>query len=110
MRVSINAETAQSYCKMETAADEYKAFADPIPRSDAFAPLEELFLKRIAMIDGAMGTCIQGYGLEEEDFDTESEAGYTFKCGPATPPSYPDWWYKYDWPEGSSQAAFLKSQ
>ena len=42
--------------------------------------------------------------------DTESEAGYTFKCGPATPPSYPDWWYKYDWPEGSSQAAFLKSQ
>ena len=49
-------------------------------------------------------------GEEVSYLDTESEAGYTFKCGPATPPSYPDWWYKYDWPEGSSQAAFLKSQ
>ena len=40
--------------------------------------------------------------------DTESEAGYTFKCGPATPPSY-GWWYKYDWP-GAEPGGFGRSE
>jgi 5-methyltetrahydrofolate--homocysteine methyltransferase len=30
--------------------------------------LEELFQQRIAYIDGAMGTCIQAYKLQEEDY------------------------------------------
>ena len=41
--------------------------------------------------------------------DEESEAGYSFKCGPLEEPSYPDWWYAYDWPAGSSQAAYVKA-
>ena len=34
---------------------------DPLPKSEAFAQLEELFESRIAYIDGAMGTSIQKY-------------------------------------------------
>ena len=34
---------------------------DPLPKSEAFKQLEELFESRIAYIDGAMGTSIQQY-------------------------------------------------
>jgi 5-methyltetrahydrofolate--homocysteine methyltransferase len=37
----------------------------------AFEQLEDLFQRRIAFIDGAMGTSIQAYKLEEEDFRGE---------------------------------------
>jgi 5-methyltetrahydrofolate--homocysteine methyltransferase len=47
---------------------EYKLYADPLKRSDAFEPLEKLLRTRIAYIDGAMGTMIQRYKLGEDDF------------------------------------------
>lgn len=40
-------------------------------RTEAFAHLEELFEERIAFIDGAMGTMIQQFRLDEEDFRGE---------------------------------------
>jgi 5-methyltetrahydrofolate--homocysteine methyltransferase len=46
----------------------YKIATDPIKKSGAFDTLDKLFKKRIAFIDGAMGTQIQKYKLEEEDF------------------------------------------
>ena len=36
--------------------------------SNSFAALRRLFESRIAVLDGAMGTMIQGYGLSEVDF------------------------------------------
>ncbi len=39
-----------------------------IKESPAFAPLREILSERIAFLDGAMGTMIQGYDLKEEDF------------------------------------------
>jgi 5-methyltetrahydrofolate--homocysteine methyltransferase len=41
---------------------------EPFERSQVERLLEELFEKRIAFIDGAMGTMIQKYKLTEEDF------------------------------------------
>ena len=41
--------------------------ASPI-ESPSFAPLRRLFESRIAVLDGAMGTMIQTYGLGEADF------------------------------------------
>ncbi|PRW61565.1 cobalamin-dependent methionine synthase [Chlorella sorokiniana] len=46
----------------------YKAWADPLAKSEAFEQLESLMKERIIFIDGAMGTMIQRYKLEEEDF------------------------------------------
>ena len=43
-------------------------------KSDAFAELEALFKSRIVYIDGAMGTSIQRYNLEEEDYRGERYA------------------------------------
>merc|ERR1719181_1370120 len=39
--------------------------------ADTFVLLRELMSKRIMMIDGAMGTMVQGYKLEEDDFRGE---------------------------------------
>lgn len=39
-----------------------------LPRSAAFAQLETLARERILILDGAMGTQIQGLGLSEEDY------------------------------------------
>ena len=36
-------------------------WVDPLPKSEAFDQLKELFESRIAFIDGAMGTSIQKY-------------------------------------------------
>lgn len=46
-------------------------------RTEAFGQLEELFQKRIAFIDGAMGTSIQKYKLDEEDFRGERYKDHT---------------------------------
>jgi methionine synthase I (cobalamin-dependent) len=54
----------------------YKKWADPIKKSAAFAPLEKLMRERIIYIDGAMGTMIQRYKLEEADFRGERFAGH----------------------------------
>ena len=43
-------------------------FTDP---HTAQTPLEVLLARRIAILDGAMGTMIQGYGLEEQDYRGE---------------------------------------
>ncbi|MCJ8277963.1 MAG: homocysteine S-methyltransferase family protein, partial [Bdellovibrionales bacterium] len=40
-------------------------------RSDSYRALEELVKSRIAIMDGAMGTMIQRYKLEEEDYRGE---------------------------------------
>ena len=47
------------------------AYVDPLRKTECFAQLEELFQTRIAFIDGAMGTSIQKYKLEEEDYRGE---------------------------------------
>ncbi len=39
-----------------------------LTESPAFAALRTLFDSRIAVLDGAMGSVLQGYGLEEADF------------------------------------------
>jgi len=56
------------------AVPEYKLWTDPLQKSDAFAELDALFQSRIAFIDGAMGTSIQRYNLEEEDYRGERYA------------------------------------
>jgi 5-methyltetrahydrofolate--homocysteine methyltransferase len=56
---------------------QYKLWADPLQLSAAFAPLEALMRERIIYIDGAMGTMIQRYKLEEEDFRGERFAGHS---------------------------------
>eukprot|EP00798_Chlamydomonas_sp_ICE-L_P018254 gene18254-24709_t len=55
----------------------YKAWEDPIPKSACFEPLDKLFKERIAFIDGAMGTYIQKYRLEEEDFQGDRYTNHT---------------------------------
>ena len=55
----------------------YSAWQDPVAKSAAFAPLEALMQERIIYIDGAMGTMIQRYKLEEEDFRGERFANHS---------------------------------
>jgi hypothetical protein len=50
---------------------EYKAWSDPIEKSEAFVQLDTLFSERIGVIDGAMGTNIQDFKLGEEDYRGE---------------------------------------
>jgi 5-methyltetrahydrofolate--homocysteine methyltransferase len=50
---------------------QYKAWSDPLAKSEAFDQLEALMQERIIFIDGAMGTMIQRYKLQEEDFRGE---------------------------------------
>ncbi|KAF5838931.1 vitamin B12 dependent methionine synthase [Dunaliella salina] len=47
---------------------EYKPFQEPLQKSPVFDEMHKLFSERIAYIDGAMGTMIQRYKLEEADF------------------------------------------
>ena len=49
----------------------YKQWVDPMAKSEAFGQLEALMQERIIFIDGAMGTMIQRYKLEEQDFRSE---------------------------------------
>lgn len=45
--------------------------ANSLPESPVFAELRALFSERIAVLDGAMGSMVQTYGLEERDFRGE---------------------------------------
>ncbi len=49
----------------------YKPYKEPLKKSPVFGQLETLFKTRIAYIDGAMGTMIQRYKLQEQDFRGE---------------------------------------
>jgi 5-methyltetrahydrofolate--homocysteine methyltransferase len=49
----------------------YKPYKDPVEKSVAFEQLDALFEQRIGMIDGAMGTNIQDYKLDENDYRGE---------------------------------------
>jgi 5-methyltetrahydrofolate--homocysteine methyltransferase len=55
----------------------YTPRADPLECSPAFGALEALMKERIIYIDGAMGTMIQRYKLEEGDFRGERFAGHS---------------------------------
>jgi 5-methyltetrahydrofolate--homocysteine methyltransferase len=46
----------------------YKTWKPAIKSTPVFDQLDKLFKERIAFIDGAMGTMIQKYKLQEEDF------------------------------------------
>ncbi len=46
------------------------------PEGPSFEPLRRLFAGRIAVLDGAMGTMIQGYDLGEADFRGERFKGH----------------------------------
>eukprot|EP01025_Chloroclados_australasicus_P064841 TRINITY_DN871_c0_g1_i2.p1 TRINITY_DN871_c0_g1~~TRINITY_DN871_c0_g1_i2.p1 ORF type:complete len:1361 (+),score=230.72 TRINITY_DN871_c0_g1_i2:161-4243(+) len=54
-----------------------KPYKDPLIQSPVFADLKTLFESRIAFIDGAMGTSIQAYKLEEEDFRKDRYQNHT---------------------------------
>eukprot|EP00955_Chlamydomonas_euryale_P016340 174666-Chlamydomonas_euryale.AAC.1 len=49
----------------------YTPYKEPLACTETFGALESLFTQRIAYIDGAMGTMVQRYKLEEEDFRGE---------------------------------------
>ncbi|EFN52253.1 hypothetical protein CHLNCDRAFT_36916 [Chlorella variabilis] len=49
----------------------YQPWRDPLAKSEAFGQLEAMMQERIIFIDGAMGTMIQRYKLQEEDFRGE---------------------------------------
>ena len=49
----------------------YKPWVDPVEKSVAFEQLDALFEERMVLIDGAMGTNIQEYKLDENDYRGE---------------------------------------
>ena len=53
------------------AVPSYRAWIDGRSKTPAFEQLESMMKERIIFIDGAMGTMIQRYKLEEEDFRGE---------------------------------------
>ncbi|KAH7621904.1 hypothetical protein Ndes2526B_g02717 [Nannochloris sp. 'desiccata'] len=55
---------------------EYKPYNDTLRKTEAFEQLETLMKERIIFIDGAMGTQIQKYKLQEEDFRGERYANH----------------------------------
>lgn len=62
--------------RLSSCGVQMQAYVDPLRKSEVFAELEELFQTRIAFIDGAMGTSIQQYRLEEEDYRGERYASH----------------------------------
>lgn len=55
----------------------YKPFTSAIAESADFGRLKDIMSKRIIMIDGAMGTMVQRYKLEEKDFRGTRYANHT---------------------------------
>ena len=49
----------------------YKEWVDPVKKTVAFEQLDKMFEERIVLIDGAMGTNIQDYKLDENDYRGE---------------------------------------
>jgi 5-methyltetrahydrofolate--homocysteine methyltransferase len=56
---------------------DYKPWVDTLPKTDAFDKLDAIMKERVIMIDGAMGTNIQSYKLEEPDFRGEKWKDHT---------------------------------
>ncbi len=56
---------------------EYKAWADPLQKSEAFGQMQELMEQRIIYIDGAMGTSIQKHKYV---FGLCKTCGHLFDC------------------------------
>jgi len=55
----------------------YKKWTDSLKKSAAFEQLDKLISTRIFYIDGAMGTSIQKYKLEEQDFVGDRYKGHS---------------------------------
>ncbi|GIL82179.1 hypothetical protein Vretimale_7178 [Volvox reticuliferus] len=55
----------------------YKVCDEPLKESAVFDQLDKLFRERILFIDGAMGTQVQKYKLQEEDFRGERYAKHS---------------------------------
>ena len=53
------------------------AARDTMKKTEAFQHLEELMQERIIFIDGAMGTMIQRYKLQEQDYRGERYANHS---------------------------------
>ena len=66
----------------------YRAWQDPLTKSEAFGQLEALMKERIIFIDGAMGTMIQRYKLEEEDFRGQRCVGVRMHWHQQLPPCF----------------------
>jgi len=68
-----NAAPSAAIPKPETQLDvpTYKPYVSKLTKSDTFAQLDQLMKERIMFIDGAMGTQIQKWKLEENDFRGE---------------------------------------
>ena len=49
-------------------------------REDRLAELEPLLARRILVLDGAMGTMIQSYRLEERDYRGDRFAQFPLRC------------------------------
>ncbi|MGH7886054.1 MAG: homocysteine S-methyltransferase family protein, partial [Thermodesulfobacteriota bacterium] len=47
-----------------------------LPKTDSYIAIERLLSERILFLDGAMGTMIQRYKLEEEDFRGKKFKGH----------------------------------
>ena len=62
-----------------------------LPLSDAFAQIDALARERILILDGAMGTQIQGLGLTEEDYAGQGHDHHHHGpgCGCAVPSDHP---------------------
>lgn len=72
-----DAEVARIIEKVESEAAEQSASeAAKLPELDREAPLFKEMEKRVLVLDGAMGTMIQTYGLAEDDFRGERFAGH----------------------------------
>ena len=55
---------------------EYKPYVDTLKKTETFDQLDQLMRERIIFIDGAMGTQIQKYKLQEADFRAERYANH----------------------------------
>ena len=55
----------------------YKKWVDPVEASPAFDLINKIMKERIMVIDGAMGTAVQKYKLQEEDFRGERYKNHT---------------------------------
>ena len=55
----------------------YKKWVDPVESSPAFDLINKIMKERIMVIDGAMGTAVQKYKLQEEDFRGERYKNHT---------------------------------
>ena len=76
-RQDFTAESASITEPVKIDVPGYKTWVDPLKKSAAFADLEEVMENRIMFIDGAMGTMIQRYKLQEEDYRGERYAKHT---------------------------------